>query len=152
VDYKKELRFFFLYAFKVVCVSFFFLKFAVMTSYKTAVLDNGLRIIVLPSASSVVYCGYQINAGTANEGTDEEGVEAGGVEEDPLGLFGDRGAHVVGETARAGVNVLGQGGDFGEGADGDGGGEGGDDGGDFEAQVEAGVGLGDAANRAIASA
>lgn len=74
MDYKKELRFFFLYAFKVVCVSFFFLKFAVMTSYKTAVLDNGLRIIVLPSASSVVYCGYQINAGTANEETDEEGI------------------------------------------------------------------------------
>ena len=45
-----------------------------MTSYKTAVLDNGLRIIVLPSASSVVYCGYQINAGTANEETDEEGI------------------------------------------------------------------------------
>ena len=49
--------------FKVVCVSFFFLKFAVMTSYKTAVLDNGLRIIALPTASPVVYCGYQLNVG-----------------------------------------------------------------------------------------
>ena len=74
MDYKKELRFFFLYAFKVVCVSFFFLKFAVMTSYKTAVLDNGLRIIALPTASPVVYCGYQLNVGTANELPGEEGI------------------------------------------------------------------------------
>ncbi|WP_455063589.1 M16 family metallopeptidase [Prevotella fusca] len=45
-----------------------------MTSYQTAVLGNGLRIIALPTSSPVVYCGYQINAGTANELPDEEGI------------------------------------------------------------------------------
>ena len=45
-----------------------------MTSYQTAVLGNGLRIIALPTSSPVVYCGYQINAGTANERPDEEGI------------------------------------------------------------------------------
>ena len=29
--------------------------------YNTYTLDNGLRIIHLPSDSQVVYCGYQIN-------------------------------------------------------------------------------------------
>ena len=45
-----------------------------MTRYQTAVLENGLRIIVLSTASPVVYCGYQINVGTANELPDEEGI------------------------------------------------------------------------------
>ena len=45
-----------------------------MTRYQTAVLENGLRIIALPSVSPVVYCGYQINVGTANELPDEEGI------------------------------------------------------------------------------
>ena len=45
-----------------------------MTRYQTAVLDNGLRIIALPTASPVVYCGYQLNAGTANELLGEEGI------------------------------------------------------------------------------
>ena len=45
-----------------------------MTRYQTAVLENGLRIIALPSASPVVYCGYQLNVGTANEQPDEEGI------------------------------------------------------------------------------
>ena len=45
-----------------------------MTSYQTAVLGNGLRIIALPTSSPVGYCGYQINAGTANELPDEEGI------------------------------------------------------------------------------
>lgn len=45
-----------------------------MTSYQTAVLGNGLRIIALPTSSPVVYCGYQINAGTANELPEEEGI------------------------------------------------------------------------------
>ena len=45
-----------------------------MTRYQTAVLDNGLRIIALPTASSVVYCGYQLNVGTANELPGEEGI------------------------------------------------------------------------------
>ena len=44
-----------------------------MTRYQTAVLDNGLRIIALPTASPVVYCGYQLNVGTANELPGEEG-------------------------------------------------------------------------------
>lgn len=42
--------------------------------YNTARLDNGLRIIHLPSTSPVVYCGYEINAGTSNEGKNEEGI------------------------------------------------------------------------------
>ena len=42
--------------------------------YNTYTLDNGLRIIHLPSDSQVVYCGYQINAGTRNEETGEEGL------------------------------------------------------------------------------
>jgi len=42
--------------------------------YNTATLDNGLRIIHLPSASAVVYCGYEINAGTRNELDGEEGI------------------------------------------------------------------------------
>lgn len=45
-----------------------------MTRYQTAVLDNGLRIIALPTASPVVYCGYQLNVGTANELPGEEGI------------------------------------------------------------------------------
>ena len=45
-----------------------------MTRYQTAVLENGLRIIALPSVSPVVYCGYQLNVGTANEQPDEEGI------------------------------------------------------------------------------
>ena len=42
--------------------------------YNTYTLDNGLRIIHLPSDSQVVYCGYQINAGTRNEKPGEEGL------------------------------------------------------------------------------
>ena len=42
--------------------------------YITYTLDNGLRIIHLPSDSKVVYCGYQINAGTRNEEPGEEGL------------------------------------------------------------------------------
>ena len=42
--------------------------------YNTATLANGLRIIHLPSASPVVYCGYQIAAGTRNELPGEEGL------------------------------------------------------------------------------
>ena len=43
-------------------------------NYNTATLANGLRIIHLPSASPVVYCGYQIAAGTRNELPGEEGL------------------------------------------------------------------------------
>ena len=42
--------------------------------YNTYTLDNGLRISHLPSDSKVVYCGYQINAGTRNEEPGEEGL------------------------------------------------------------------------------
>lgn len=42
--------------------------------YNTTTLPNGLRIIHLPSASPVVYCGYEINAGTRDEQTGEEGL------------------------------------------------------------------------------
>ena len=42
--------------------------------YNTYTLDNGLRIIHLPSDSQVVYCGYQINAGTRNEEPGEKGL------------------------------------------------------------------------------
>ena len=42
--------------------------------YNTYTLDTGLRIIHLPSDSKVVYCGYQINAGTRNEEPGEEGL------------------------------------------------------------------------------
>ena len=42
--------------------------------YNTYTLDNGLRIIHLPSDSKVVYCGYQINAGTRDEEPGEKGL------------------------------------------------------------------------------
>ena len=45
-----------------------------MTNYNTYTLENGLRVIHLPSASQVVYCGYQIAAGTRNELPGEEGL------------------------------------------------------------------------------
>ena len=45
-----------------------------MTKYNTYTLKNGLRVIHLPSASQVVYCGYQIAAGTRNELPGEEGL------------------------------------------------------------------------------
>ncbi len=42
--------------------------------YNTYTLSNGLRVIHLPSASPVVYCGYEIAAGTRNEEPGEEGL------------------------------------------------------------------------------
>ena len=42
--------------------------------YNTHTLENGLRIIHLPSDSQVVYCGYQIAAGTRDELLEEEGL------------------------------------------------------------------------------
>ena len=45
-----------------------------MTNYNTTTLSNGLRIIHLPSASPVVYCGIGINAGARQEVEGEEGV------------------------------------------------------------------------------
>lgn len=49
-------------------------NFAPQMEYNTATLPNGLRVIHLPSPSSVVYCGYEINAGTRDELPGEEGM------------------------------------------------------------------------------
>ena len=43
-------------------------------TYNTTTLANGLRIIHRPSPSPVVYCGYQIAAGTRDELPGEEGL------------------------------------------------------------------------------
>ena len=48
--------------------------FAAIMEYNTLTLPNGLRIIHLPSASPVVYCGYCIAAGTRDEGPGQEGM------------------------------------------------------------------------------
>ena len=45
-----------------------------MTGYNTSTLDNGLRVIHLPSSSQVVYCGYQLAVGTRDELPGEEGL------------------------------------------------------------------------------
>ena len=45
-----------------------------MTKYNTYTLENGLRIIHLPMASQVVYCGYEIAAGARDEQPGEEGL------------------------------------------------------------------------------
>ena len=45
-----------------------------MAKYNTYTLENGLRIIHLPSNSQVVYCGYDVAAGTRNELSGEEGM------------------------------------------------------------------------------
>ena len=45
-----------------------------MTKYNTYTLENGLRIIHLPSISQVVFCGYDIAAGTRDELSGEEGL------------------------------------------------------------------------------
>ena len=45
-----------------------------MTKYNTYKLDNGLRIIHLPSASQVVWCGYDLAVGSRNEQPGEEGL------------------------------------------------------------------------------
>ena len=45
-----------------------------MAKYHTTTLANGLRIIHLPSASNVIYCGIGIHAGTRQEEAGEEGL------------------------------------------------------------------------------
>lgn len=42
--------------------------------YNTVTLSNGLRVIHLQSPSPVVYCGYEVCAGTRDELTGEEGM------------------------------------------------------------------------------
>lgn len=43
-------------------------------NYNTCTLDNGMRVIHLPSASQVVYCGIGVKAGTRHELKGEEGL------------------------------------------------------------------------------
>lgn len=43
-------------------------------TYNTYTFDNGLRMIHLPSVAPVVYCGFQIKAGTRDELPGEEGL------------------------------------------------------------------------------
>lgn len=43
-------------------------------NYNTHTLSNGLRIIQLPSASPVVYCGYAVASGTRDEQPGREGM------------------------------------------------------------------------------
>lgn len=43
-------------------------------NYQTTTLDCGLRLVFCPSASPVVYCGYQIGAGAQDEAEQEEGL------------------------------------------------------------------------------
>ena len=60
---------FYFFTFKKLCTFA-----AKMAKYNTHTLPNGLRIIHLPSTSRVVYCGYQIAAGTRDERAGEEGM------------------------------------------------------------------------------
>lgn len=43
-------------------------------NYNIATLENGLRMIHLPSTSPVVYCGFEVAAGTRDELPSEEGM------------------------------------------------------------------------------
>ena len=45
-----------------------------MSKYNILTLDNGLRVIHLPSDSRVVYCGIAVKAGTRHERVGEEGL------------------------------------------------------------------------------
>ena len=45
-----------------------------MTTYQTATLPNGIRIIHEPNPINVAYCGYAVNAGTRDERKDEQGM------------------------------------------------------------------------------
>lgn len=45
-----------------------------MNNYNTYTLPSGLRIIHLPSASAVVYCGIAVKAGTRHEAVGHEGL------------------------------------------------------------------------------
>ncbi len=43
-------------------------------TFETCTLDNGLRIICAPNASSIVYCGVAVDAGTRDELPEESGL------------------------------------------------------------------------------
>ncbi len=45
-----------------------------MNNYQTFTLANGLRVILLPSTSPVVYCGFGVRAGSCQEDSGREGV------------------------------------------------------------------------------
>ena len=45
-----------------------------MTKYNTLTLDNGMRVIHLPSEAQVVYCGIAVKAGSRHEQPGEEGL------------------------------------------------------------------------------
>ncbi|MBQ9650563.1 MAG: insulinase family protein [Prevotella sp.] len=45
-----------------------------MAKYNISTLDNGLRVIHLPSASQVVWCGYELAVGSRDELSGEEGL------------------------------------------------------------------------------
>jgi len=51
-----------------------FCTFVHKMKYNTHTFPGGLRLIHLPSTSPIVYCGYQIAAGTRNELRGEEGL------------------------------------------------------------------------------
>ena len=42
--------------------------------YNTATLPSGIRVILIPSTSDVVYCGYVVSAGSRHERNGEEGL------------------------------------------------------------------------------
>lgn len=42
--------------------------------YFSHILPNGLRVVHLPAASPVSYCGFAVNAGTRDEEADEFGL------------------------------------------------------------------------------
>lgn len=55
-------------------MNFFVPLHSIMTKYNIHTLDNGLRVIHLPSVSQVVFCGIGIRAGSRHEEKGEEGV------------------------------------------------------------------------------
>lgn len=56
------------------CTNCIFCTFVHKMKYNTHTFPSGLRLIHLPSTSPIVYCGYQIAAGTRNELRGEEGL------------------------------------------------------------------------------
>ena len=55
-------------------MNFFVPLHPIMTKFNIHTLDNGLRVIHLPSTSQVVYCGIGVKAGSRHEKEGEEGV------------------------------------------------------------------------------
>lgn len=76
--------------------------------YNTHTLANGLRVIHLPSASPVLYCGYQINAGTRDEDRGDEGLAHFCEHATFKGTSHRRGSHVASylETVGGDINAF----------------------------------------------